>query len=74
MTDVPSVSNRFSTLTDFQLFHEIDFLFYENGRIARGHSNAVEVALGRAIVEMKSRGFEFFHQFRKQIATHDEQN
>ena len=55
----------YKTMTNSQLGYEIEFLIYENGRIARGHAEQVAQALEEAVAEMKSRGFDSWRKMVK---------
>ncbi len=52
----------YEQMSNYNLGYEIEFLLYENGRIARGHAQEVEIALNRCIKEMKKRGFDNWRQ------------
>jgi hypothetical protein len=49
--------NAYVELTETKLYHELEFLIYENGRIARGHDILVKSALAEALQEMRNRKF-----------------
>jgi ElaB/YqjD/DUF883 family membrane-anchored ribosome-binding protein len=62
-----SDDNTFSHLNDAQLLHELEFLFYEDGRIGRGHAKAVKSALEEALIEMRKRGYTEFSDLKKAV-------
>lgn len=63
---VKIVSN-FNSMKDSELYHETDFLIFENGRIGRGHAKKVEKALEEAVSEIRWRGFENMTSFKKHV-------
>ncbi len=63
---VKIVSN-FNAMTDSELYHEIDFLIYEDGRIARGHAYKVKKSLEEAFSEIRWRGFDNMASLKKHV-------
>ncbi len=58
---------EYSTMTDSQLASEVEFLLFEDGRIARGHAHRVKKALAQARAEMHWRGFKDMSMLRKHL-------
>lgn len=61
------MENRFQNWSDATLKYELDFLFYECGRIGRGHAEQAKQAKEEALEEMEKRGFEDFTALSKHV-------
>lgn len=53
--------------TDSDLYYNLEFLFYECGRIGRGHAAQAKQAKDEALKEMKLRGFDSYGDLSKRV-------